>query len=363
MPVIDQKIAIVDPGLMELGGHHAALAYTICDYGPLNSVSFWGSQYMDQRLNRHLRGNGFNVSKHFAENFYHCFGDSQQGRLNTQTLSFIERVSVEYAEAFRQIPADTHIFIPCASWEHLQAIANALIISARQFDSLKICLMFNPGISHIGKLNLEPLAKRYIAALDLLSAFDFVHLYASDSGLLTSFNSLGNWAMSTHPCYLAKWDDLPKAQPKKNKHFVYFGDVKADKGFNKLPNILRGLISQNLPNAEFVVQFTHNWEIPELGSAIDEVKQLAELHSEITLDISFWDNLKIANCLATSEVAHQHYELSTYLHKSSGLDWWLKFYPHLQITPANLGLQRNTNNTGQPEDYFQNLMLWLSKSA
>lgn len=350
-------IAVIDPGLMELGGHHAALLHTLASDSIAPSIHYYCHQAVDKRLIELAVKTNSHITPCFKSNFYGVMDDDSADNFAAGYAN-IATLSNEYAHALTLAEGASVVFLPCLSWQHLLAFAQARTTS-RNKAKIKACLMFPPGVNHRGELRDGHLATQYKLAIQLALKAN-IELFVSDTALQQGFEALLGKQLPLHPSYLANWQQLPKGKPQAKNHLLYFGDAKVEKGFNRLPSIARSVLSDSDPTLSAHIQFNQNWDLPEIDEAKKALEKLVETDQRLTISTDYLGTQQLALLLANASHVYQLYKSSDYLNKSSGLDWWIKFYSHLEVLPNHLGRERLAGESKQALDcYFQSLGDWL----
>ena len=337
--VSTKAIWVVDPGMMEAGGHHAALAQTLCQ-GKARltgaDIQVFASKQLDKNLQLSFSQVGIPSYQVFDCHFYQHFDDSSQlGSAGMQ--GYIRGLAMEYTTVLLQglEQAKTKavvIFLPCLNWEH----ANAFSLASKGLEQalcsapihIVACAMYSP---HSVKGEQAAKALWYAMAFRGLTKFNFVTLYGSEYELCTDYSHLLLSApLPMHPCYLMDWEGIEESEdedkPEKSvRYLLYMGDAKENKGFNRLPELLEDGLKNTSDDTRFVIQFTLAWEYPEIMETVHSLKRLAADEPRLLLHHGFWSNNELLSVLSNITGAVCTYDSAVYQHKSSGLVWMLAF--------------------------------------
>ena len=329
---------VIDPGMMEAGGHHAALLSTFLSYEEIFShqLTFVTHEQLDGKLYQQLIQKNITVVRHFTSNFYETYGSCLS--LGSKKIqSYVRKLASEYIEIFKHLFCQlTHLFpsiffYPCLNWEHASALSLAMeymkreSIGAKVNQIHKVCCMFTPN--NTGFDNLQHLF--YKQAFFDLGNKQGVELYASDYETKQYYEKLDIAIQGIHPCYLLPWgqvDNKKNLDKKKPKLLLYLGDAKEDKGFNRLPELISELLKDYDYNVTLVVQYTLAWDYPELRESITALDLLDSKYDQVKLYNKYWTTTELIAKMCTIDKIYCTYFPHTYKNKSSGLAWLARFF-------------------------------------
>ena len=329
-----KQVFVLDPGLMEAGGHHAALLSTLLCYKGSDTLQIFAHKKLDETLLTESEVKGLKTYRHFESNFYEHY-TSEHFRNSELIQSYIRKLAVEYFQAINQaVKSSTKkglvFFIPCANWEHASAISLALTLvkKAETFNVrrvvFKVCCMFSP------KKHSDCASRvRYTSAFLRLTRFPYVQLHASDFETRKFYESLGVVISGIHPCYLLPWEQLSGRKEALNdtpKLLLYLGDAKEDKGFNRLPSLAEELLKRFNYQVTLVIQYTLAWDYPELDNARERLYSLNKKYEQVELSNEYWSTPTLVNVLNEMDFIYCTYTPSAYENKSSGLAWLAVFF-------------------------------------
>ena len=327
---MNNAIYVIDPGMMEAGGHHAALIETLVESN-LNKVrlSLVAHKNLDSGLAKKAEMAGILIKRHFECNFYQHYEDGLKLKL-AGTQSYIRHLAVEYTRILSSIVETVKYekvvcFYPCLNWEHALALNLALSSIGEDSCSLthKACCMFKPPESTSSNNIL------YRMAFQRLNSFETVRLFASDWETREYFLTLDINIVDIHPCYLMPWKTIEivrKANEDIPHILLYMGDAKVSKGFNQLPALVQDYLIAFGGDVRLTIQYTLAWDYPELAETIKELDKLSGKHEQLTVDKSFWPIKKVVSTFNSIDAAVCGYDIDTYEKKSSGLAWLAAFF-------------------------------------
>ncbi|MFZ8143277.1 hypothetical protein [Alteromonas macleodii] len=336
-----QTLVIIDPGLYEVGGHHAALLYTMAAKKQKKTVdiTIYSSFHVANELNEFASSKDLKIKPWFKSNFYQHFEDNPNFK-SAKLNSFIRGLALEFKSAIldalerKATAGDVTFWYPCVNWEHANALSLALSQLADSQQSVdcackhKVCSMFMSQKPEHKLSNLP-----YETAFRRLTKFLNVELFASDWELREYLERLGIKVCGIHPCYLLPWSSLKSGKEKyinaensSRTFLLYMGDAKENKGFTLLPALIKSLSAYYSNNVKFVVQYTMTWSSPELALTEQQLNKLAEQVESFELHKAFWSVGELIHILSSTNLIFCTYEASAYHFKSSGLAWLASFF-------------------------------------
>ncbi|NDV91710.1 hypothetical protein GTH32_10995 [Alteromonas sp. 345S023] len=351
------QVYVIDPGMREEGGHHAALISTLLGYKELESIGLTliSHQLLDSALLSRASKSGVEVVKHFNTNFYENY-DTAYSVGNPQIQSYIRTLASEYVEAWC-IAIAKHsntqkitFFYPCLNYDHAAALNLAFLYLAQNKPSHlancthKICCMFTPNNVHDVLGNF-----RYGQAFSALSKKKGVQLYASDIETLQYYEGLNVQLKGIHPCYLLPWEQIEVSYKHPGQPpciLLYFGDAKMNKGFCSVPGLVSKLLSDYNENVTLLIQYTLAWEHAELQQTIEALNKLSAKHEQVHLFNEFWDPDKLVEKFGTLDTIYCTYNPRVYQYKSSGLAWLASFFSIPVVLNGRCWLSREFDRIG-----------------
>lgn len=341
-----KTIYVIDPGMMEAGGHHAALLETLTESEHHGAqISIFTHEKLDDKLAEKARNCGITVIRHFKTNFYQHYEDSLELKISAMQ-GYIRYLAWEYLQALQfitqQNTSDNPIcFYPCMNWEHASALSLVMSLSDKwAMLTHKVCCMFKPLI------NDERSKLYYKSAFGQLNKYQTVSLYASDWETREYYQHIGVSISGFHPCYLLPWNylDTSKKEISNLPHLLlYMGDAKVNKGFLILPETIRKAIALFKGKVKLIVQYTIAWDYPEIEYVLRELTELESQYDEqLTIYRQFWSKSELQEVLTTLSGIVCTYKPDAYQNKSSGLAWLSAFYclPIVFLTEKPFWMER-----------------------
>ena len=325
-----KSVFVIDPGMMEAGGHHAALLETLIHSESGGAkVCVLTHKQLDDDLETKAKNNGIQVNRFFSTNFYQHYEDSLDLNLSGMQY-YIRQLAWEYACAIKyaaQGSANHKVvcFYPCLNWEHANAVSLALTMSdERQQYTHKVCCMFKPlKINHQSEW-------LYKYSFGQLAKHSGVELFASDWETREYYKDLGITIQGIHPCYLLPWSSLNKQKTASSETphlLLYMGDAKENKGFLRLPEVITKAIAKFNGKVKLTVQYTLAWDYPELAAVIYTLKRLEKNYpAQVQIYTRFWSKDELQSLITSLSGVVCTYDSQTYQNKSSGLAWLCGYY-------------------------------------
>lgn len=362
----NKAIWVFDAGMMEAGGHHAALAETLCQAKvrqPDTFIKVFAHKLLDEHLIERFVESGISTELSFDSVFYKHFHDGAAlGPAGMQ--KYIRILVLEYKQLLQRAinysdQQGIVVFLPCLNWEHASALGFAIsqLELKLKISEVKLvtCAMYSPATN-----DSEPNSKKmwYKMAFKSLVKHTFVTFYCSEQELYSAYaNLLPLEECFVHPCYLMDWagektatcnDTNQHISAKIKRYLLYMGDAKVDKGFNRLPDVLKRGLAATASDVEFVIQFTLAWEYPEIMATIKILKNWSKTEPRIRLHQGFWSNQNMVKMFKQIDGVICTYDTNTYQYKSSGLIWILAFFNKPLMLSDNCWLSREAYRLNVP---------------
>lgn len=386
-------LVIADPGLETASGHHAGIATYLaskqCDDIPL---MFFGNKAIAPSLYHRLISSGCELFRHFTTSHYLYYGTNDphsKTRSSADLHSYISLLCKEYSAIFVQLAARNNAerFVLCyhtLHWEHAGALALALRrchISPGYLRHIAL-LMFNPAIDYRGEITDAKQCLNFRMSINALHNCSNAEIFVSDTELARGYQQLLDLPqpLHLHPCFLADWHKLSRpslplsSSTGPSRITLYLGDAKPEKGFHKLPALLKGLLPRIDEQTELLIQYTFNDEDPCISSTVYNLQALALKDDRLTLHCGFWSNHELHDELRQTDLMIFTYDGDAYRDKNSGLLWLLGWYrcPLLFLEPSwltreagRLGLifSALTKETSSVDKISEQIRILLKKSA
>ncbi|MFT2091656.1 hypothetical protein [Paraglaciecola sp. 2405UD69-4] len=362
------SIWVVDPGLMEAGGHHAALAESLCQYQCQGSivnesnvsVLAFSHQLLDHNLKVKLENAGIAITLFFETLFYKHFHDGAVlGPAGLQ--SYVRKLCKEYEivllNACDQINKNGEnivLFFPCLNWEHAWALNLAINLHRSHIENSKLKLVCCGMYSATDLHNSSNKKIWYRLGFNGLMSVTNLTLYCSEYELCYEYQRLLDCkSISVHPCYLMAWDSISRNHLLSvqltlpdNTVLLYAGDAKVDKGFNRLPELLAKSLSNTPDDTFFLIQYTLAWDYPELNNTLKILQSWANKEPRLIIHHGFWSNQEMAYVLRNIKQVVCTYDTLVYENKSSGLVWMLAYFNVPFVIAGRCWLTREADRLG-----------------
>jgi glycosyltransferase involved in cell wall biosynthesis len=293
-------------------------------------------------------------SPFFAE-FYQIIGKA--GGI-ADHWEWIRALAEQYLRAMTQVlatwPLDAiRVIHHTMSWEHASALSLAMRWLGARGDRLHhlIFLMYSPGIDEAGYVFDADRRLNYRLAFHSLDTLPNVRLYASCEEYAHAYATLlGRPApLPIHPCFIGDWRSPPRRKPGAvrghERVLLYVGEIKQEKGFLSLPDVLRRLLESSPPTRRFIVQFL-NVRNEASRKVLNAMEQISARHANVELHHGFWSDEKLHQELAACDVFHLDYDAVAYANKTSGLLWLAAWYSVPVLVPSSGWLPREARRLG-----------------
>ncbi len=342
---------MIDPGMMEAGGHHAALIENLSES---NVEEVQLVLFTQKKINSHLAekasNSGIEVIRHFETSFYQHYDDSLQLKFSGLQI-YIRKLAWEYIQALKIIAElsgrnKAICFYPCLNWEHASALSLSLSKLEGEINNLvhKICCMFKPN-----QINNES-SLLYSNAFRQLNKLSAVHLYASDWETKEFYTSIGVVIEGYHPCYLLPWNTISlitNPSTSENPHFLlYLGDAKENKGFKELPALVQRFINEYHGRVKLSIQYTMAWDSPELIEVEKELRMLSKKFAQLNVYPIFWNTRELVSMIKSVTAIICTYDTKIYQNKSSGLAWLSSYLKTPVVIKKECWLSREIKRLG-----------------
>ena len=370
------RLIVLDPALGPNGGHHVALrdrVYRSLVAGEFpGAVDFYGNRKLSGDLGDRIKPDNFRIFPFFCTEFYHFYTEKASlaaanhyiAVLGDEYLAALLRIIDEFSPIKElensEIDKESEferllIFYPAMQWEHLMALHYAL----REIDGTtsgprlehRVCLMYNPGRDYSGEVINTSEWLSYKLACKPLLVYENVRLYASDYELANHFGRLLelNEPLPLHPQYLAEMNKVefkPLAKSYGQRIGLYFGDAKIEKGFARLPGLIKKMLP-SIGNADqIIVQYVSSGNCPRILAAEKKMKEMSAKESRIKLIPKYLSLERLQSTLTSLDVFVFSYDLEHYRNKSSGFLWMLVDKPCVLVFLGESWLSREASRLG-----------------
>ena len=268
------RLSVADPGLRTWSGHHAASLEALGLACGTERVEFFCHHCPDQVLQAESLRLGVRLTPWFDRSFYEAFDST--GTL-VELNGFINSLARDYLRLFTHLARTDPgglVLHHTMDWPHLVALGIATARLNGTSPSLRhlVLLMFHPGVDESTGI-LEPRRfLNYRVALARLVKQPNVRLFASCREHAAAYGALApeHGPLPVHPSFLCSRLPVTEQQQAhvparslrrslKGAHVVlYVGDAKAEKGFGRLPDVIRALVPSLDEHSELIIQYNLN---------------------------------------------------------------------------------------------------------
>lgn len=348
------RIAVVDPALGRSGAHNFAFASLLVEQDDRpRDLGIWCSTALSPELREALGLDGKMVHPVFEPDFFAIFG--KPGGLAVH-WDWIYGLARNYLLAFESISdhwlsGPIHLVHHSLSWEHASALALAIHQSKGRFGRLlhHAFLMYPPGMDGTGAVYDAGRRLDFRLAFGDLERQPGVRLYASCSEYAAAYAQLlgHDNHLPIHPCFLADWRSprAIRARSPIRRIVLYIGEIKREKGFYALPDLLRKLLERATVQHSFLIQFV---EIRSRAAkaVVEELTTIAAADPRVTVHHGFWRDMDLQEALQSADMLCLNYDSSAYAHKTSGLLWLAAWYGLTVWVRRGTWLEREAGRLG-----------------
>lgn len=326
-----KHVVFVDVAAGDKGAHNMGFLDALCAYAQNSHINFSIVTYynISEFWKNKLKAKKINIIKLFTVNFYQF---SNQRPSISQVSPYIFQLSQEYLWSFKILSSKerhhiTHIIFHSMSWEHLQALSLAVQKLENKKFYFHIFLMYWCGIDNENNYQDFFLSSQYKLALTRMSKKNInIKIYTSNKEYQQAYYFLlkNKASIDLHPFFLGDWRGSFLNETKISKDILlYCGEIKQDKGFFDLPNILINLLSiEKFKKCNFILHFTKN----NLSTKQKKIcKRLQDIATEFDVRIDFInqfiDTQNLIFLYQKCALVVLCYHLSRYCQKTSGMLW------------------------------------------
>jgi hypothetical protein len=349
------RLALIDPALGNIGAHNAGFASLLANNPPPGAeIAVWCHQPEEETCVS-PQDNGLEMHPLFSVHFYELF--RRPGNVASH-WRWISTLAGEYTRALAGIlerwpRGPVAVIYHTLSWEHASALALAIEDLGIRGDRLRhfAFLMYSPGAAPSGRTLHAKRRINFRLAFGALARHSNVKLYASCSEYAKAYAHVLEKPepLPLHPCFLGDWRTAPQKRfGGKGKHTIlYLGEVKEDKGFDKLPKLVEQSLAKAAPKDRFTIQFIRTQSnVPERQAVIDKITALGRVHSQLKVHAGFWSDEELNRALLAADQLYLPYNADAYRHKSSGLLWLAAWYGLKAVVPQDSWLEREAKRLG-----------------
>lgn len=345
------KIIILDPGLSELGGHHAATVAALrsqCIEGCDWHFEVWVHKSCDKKVFDGLNSSTTRLVPHFTTQFYQYF---KQTLSLSHLQDYLLPLALEYYSAFEQNTNAQDVVFWCHTldWQHAYALSLALSMFSQQMPdsetpTILVGLMYRQSSDegrHFHRDLVVPFCYQQLAK------HPGVSFYAADHEIQQDYAPWLTKPVGIQPCLLLgqseestlNWQDRPASV------ILFSGDAKPNKGFTELPKLAEQWVTQ-CPEIEFVVQYTINNGNPVLLEAEEKLIALQSQVSNLKIINHFVDHQALQQLFQQARGIVFNYHEADYQQQSSGLLWLAVYYQLNVLCLTETWQQREAERLG-----------------
>jgi hypothetical protein len=342
------KVIILDPGLSELGGHHAATVAALNSQFNTDTTwqfEVWAHKSCDETVFETLNNGTTKLVRHFTTPFYRYF---KQELALSELQDYLLPLALEYGSALelstRDIgEQDVLFWCHTLDWQHAYALSLALSMrqqkaSKREQIKVFVGLMYRQSSHEYPHFHSDVLVPFCYQQLANHSGVTF---YAADSEIQHDYEQMLARPVGIQPCLLLGHSGVPSTnwQDKPASIILFAGDAKPNKGFTELPELAEQWIKQR-PDIEFVVQYTINNGNPILLETESRLFELQGQFSNLKIHNYFVDHQALQQLFQQARGIVFNYYEADYQQQSSGLLWLAVYYQLNVLCLTNTWQQR-----------------------
>jgi len=271
------------------------------------------------------------IIPYFKTDFYLNFYNREKlSSFNT----YVHHLAQEYFQLFCLYKARKVTFLyHTLNWEHASSLSLAIQLIQKKFDvnhQHLACLMYNPCSSLNGKKEQRNRCFKFNVGFKALSQIPKVKLFSTEFELAENYRRMLGSVIESSPCGLISqqhFQEINKYKKESPRILLYLGDAKENKGFSKLPDLVKTLTeSIYAADVKFIIQYTITNSCSDL-SAVDEIlKQWSIKDRRIQIQDRFLTQQEMHNLwLSTTHVVF-NYDKEAYCNQSSGVLWQAAAY-------------------------------------
>ena len=356
------KVVILDPGLREFGGHHLGIieglqCSPVIKENKLSITVYASRDCSAGILNRFSKSN-IEIIPNFETDFYLNF--YSQAKLSTFN-AYVHYLAKEYFQVFclyRERPVT--FFYHTLNWEHASALSLAINLMQKQYDvdhKHLVCLMFNPRYSLGQEKGLPDRYFKFNTGFKALSKMPKVKLFSAEQELTQNYRAMLGNIINLHPCGLISHQHRQDIAVYKKEHcsiLLYLGDAKENKGFLKLPDLVKKLTETIFTaDVKFIIQYTITNSRSDLAGVDRILKQWSVKDKRIEIQDCFLTDQEMHNLwLCTTHTVFNYNEIA-YGEQSSGVLWQAAAYKINIYLMTHSWLNREAERLGCTYSYVK----------
>ncbi|WP_372815739.1 hypothetical protein [Psychrobacter sp.] len=324
-----KQIAFIDIGAGFKGAHNTGFLDLLCKYSKTQEadITIITHQALSKEWQYKLSEQKISFVRIFDTDI---FGLSIDSSTSTQINDYILQLSQEYKLAFKALvdiypEGKVQLISHTMSWEHLMALGLAIKGSLNERFIYNVFLMYWSGINEALEYENPKLALNYKVALKRLKSYENVRLYTSNQEYLLAFQKLMSYKtqIDLHPFFLGDWhaDGIRQRQDNdgsKDNILLYSGEIKKEKGFYELPEILAELKNKWYQDSIITIHLSKKDLSKKQKGIVSEIKKTNPTTKTIAKFLNTEDILTLYN---QCNLVVLNYDSTSYKNKTSGVMW------------------------------------------
>lgn len=350
-----KTIAFIDMSAGFKGAHNMGFLDALYTYIQDTDINFVVATHyaISKNWQNKLESKNIAVIKSFTGNFYQF---SNQKPNISQVSPYIFQLTQEYLQLFKILlenrQENIHLVFHSMSWEHLQALSLAMKKIENERFFFHIFLMYWCGIDNKNEYQDFFLSLQYKLALTRMYRQNKnIKIYTSNKEYQKAYSFLlkNQIYIDLHPFFLGSWrrQFLNKKAISKNI-LLYCGEIKKEKGFFDLPDILSSLLSiKEFKKYKFILHFTKNDLSVKQKNILKKLKKIAD-EFDVCIDFinKFIDTQSLIFLYEKCDLVVLCYHLGGYCQKTSGMLWLSIQCSTTCMVIKDTWLQRELDNFG-----------------
>lgn len=331
---------------------------------------FFGHRLLPEELVDRMRDTSIEAIPCFHTDFYAPYS---AGFVEVHRSGYVEALKSELVLCFQQILkrgfARTVCVYHSMDWIHISALMGALSEldpADRARLRHEVILLFDLGLSKTLEVHDHDRHSNYKAVIDECADAPDINLHPTCDRQRRSLQNLlhrhaGSSAavlcqQTIAPFFLGIWSGsgfLHSSSPSRrvSRVLAFCGEPRQDKGFDRLPQTIRGLMRRFGRDLQVTIQVSRSLnELPySLRSAGQFVAQSGKRHGVRVIE-SRLSNGALRELMLEHDLVILNYNPNAYRHKTSGILWLAAFLGASLAVPADTWLEEEAMNLGLP--YF-----------
>ena len=305
---------------------------------------------------------------HFHTDFYAPYS---AGFVEAHRSAYVGALKGELVLCFEQILKMGFDRTVCVyhsmDWMHISALMGALSElnpSDRARLRHEVILLFDLGLSKTLEVHDHDRYSNYKAVIDELEGAPNISLHPTCDRQRRSLQNLwqgraGSSAAVPHkqtiaPFFLGTWSGsglLHSSSPSRRvtRVLAFCGEPRQDKGFDRLPQTIRGLIRRFGQDLQVTIQLSRSLnELPYALRSAGQFVAQSEKRLGVRVIESRLSNGALRELMLEHDLVILNYNSDAYRHKTSGILWLAAYLGVSVAVPADTWLEEEAVNLGLP---------------